>query len=166
MSSFADPAILVPILIFGIGFLCYYVLKKNKRRKYQANEQGDKILEDEPVLCRVADNLTGHISLRTIPFQDIMTVLEIHHTLGRQRDWEGKKVYGLCKHKDGQYEPILPPTEITQSATELYEDMQFPEVEILYDMREEKTFSQKYGQLLWWIAVIGFIIFMMISNNK
>ena len=49
---------------------------------------------------------------------------------------------------------------------ELNYDTEHPEYEIILSklLREEKNFMQKYGQVLWWAAVIGFIIFMMVSG--
>ena len=165
--DFLQPAVIIPILVAGLGWVCWKYRAKClpkyfKKGNVVANKDGDEVEEGAPVYCRVADNNTGRIANILVPYKDIKKTLETYHTLGRQWKRDNKDVYALCKLKDGTYKPIIPPNKISHSPADLHGDLQFPEVAVLMDMREEKAFFAKYGQVLVWAGVMGFIIFMII----
>jgi len=160
-----DPAVFIPILLFFLGLAGYYFWEKRKSKTLQVNKDGKEALGGKPVLCRVADNITGRIYNAWIPFEEIEKIIVAHGSLGRQWKRDNKWVYALCKQKDESYAPIIPPNQVKNSPSGLYADMQFPEVSVLMDMRVDQPFLQRYGQVLWWIAVMGFIVFMMVDSS-
>lgn len=172
MENYTQPMVLIPILIFIALALGYYFFAKARkpRRKLEetgeaaettgTGEEAEKEVIYEPITARVLDNKLGRIYNEEIPASVVKEIVEAHKTLGRQWDRYGKKLYGLIKDAEGNYKPMITPSAISNSPVELHNDMQQPEVEILFDMSADKGFLQKYGQILWWVAVMAFIMFM------
>jgi len=117
--------------------------------------------------CRIADNITGRIYNESITQSQANVIIKEHKTLGRQWDRDGKKIYGLNKYEDPAgnpcFRPIVVPSQITNAPSELHNDMQQPEIAIIMTelmKDEDKNFAEKYGQMLWWIAIMCFLAFM------
>ena len=186
MESYMNPVILVPILLFGVGFLVYYFYRKlgikyPRKKRGETTEDGKTEGEEEkkqqellPLYAMVLDNADPVVRRwywDMIPGNVVGRILEDHKTLGIQHDTEdNKKAHVLIKSLNGEgvasYSPIKIPILKDDSPVELNYDTEHPEYEIILSklLSEDKNFMQKYGQVLWWAAVIGFIIFMMVSG--
>lgn len=172
MGGYLQPNVFIPLIVGILAVVLYFIFTKinqrypRKRPKGKDEEEGESIEPIyEPIEARVADNILGRIYNTTISAKDVKKIIEKYGTLGRRWNREGKQVYGMVKLEDGDYKPIIPPKQISSAPSELHDDMKQPEVEVLMDMREEKSFFGKYGQLLWWTAVMAFIIFMMTQGH-
>jgi hypothetical protein len=176
MESYLNPMILIPILLFavgGIGYYVYYKIGKKypaKKKDGEDKEKAPLYSRFEPIYAQVFDNtlpvprwywatLSGHI---------VEKIVLTHKTLGIQQDTDnGKKAYQLIRTAKEEYHPVGYPRLKDDNPVELNYDTEHPEYEIILQemLTEEKNFMQKYGQVLWWAAVIGFLIFMMVSNH-
>ena len=188
MESYMNPVVLIPILLFGVGAAIYYFRSKieklyPKKKKAGAIEsEPTEIIEGttfEPIYAMVLDNSDPIVKRwywDTIPGSIVKHILEVNKTLGIQHDTEdNKKAHILIKtlepgnlnpNMDKVYKPISIPILKDDSPVELNFDTEHPEYEIILSslLTEEKNFLQKYGMVLWWAAIIGFIIFMMVSG--
>lgn len=159
--------ILVPIILFVVGMAAYVIYTKfykKSKGQGQPGKNGEQKPGGQPVMCRVADNMTLTIYTALVPWEDIKKTLAKHKTLGRRWDRYGTQVYGLCRRLTGSYEPIVVTQKPGQAPSELHEDMQQPEVPVLFDMREEKGIFEKYGKILWWVAIMALIMYFYIES--
>ena len=183
MGSYLSPEIYIPILVFGVGILFYYFYRKvgdmypKKKRDGTKEADGPETKTPpmplgESVYAQVFDN-TGIVPMwywDTIPGNVVSRIMQDHETLGIQQDTDdGKKAYQLVKDKTDKvqsYSPVKYPILKDDDPVSLNYDTEHPEYEVILQemLSEEKNFMQKYGQVLWWAAVIGFIIFMMVSG--
>ncbi len=181
--------ILFAILILGaLGYTIYNKRVKNrqpskpqvdvKKGNESLDNEAKPTIEDEKVndllkrgtvMARIADNITGRIYNTEVTKDTLHKIIQKYGTLGRQWNREGTKIYGFNRFVDESgavaLQPIIPPSEATNSPTDLYNHMQQPEIPILMDMREEKSWAQKFGQVLWWVAVMAFIMFLWATNK-
>ena len=143
------------------------------------DEKTAPIPEPEPIYAIVLDSSDPRVKRwywEMIPGTVVNHILEANNTLGIQHDTEdNKKAHILIKtlepsnldpNMDKVYKPINIPILKDDNPVELNYDTEHPALEILLAdiMTEEKNFLQKYGMVLWWAAIIGFIIFMMVSG--
>ena len=173
MEGYLQPQIIIPVLIVALGIIIWRMFDKRKKQKTETAKPDGKdgsVIKHEPILARVADNITRKIFNRKIQGEVLEAIYkDIPNLGGGTWNRDGKKTIDINRYKDDKGEihwrrfPI--PTGIKNSPQEFHNDMQHPEVEILYDMKEEKSFTDKWGKLIWWIAVIGFIIAIMIQNK-
>jgi len=168
--SFTDPMVYIPVLVSIIAIAGYYYWERLnlwfRHIKKEPTETKDEVEEGE-ILCRIADNITARIGNENITQVQADEIIKEHNTLGRQWFRDGKRIYGLNRYENEKGEiklrPIIVPSQITNSPSQLHNDMQQPEIAIIMTelMRDEdKPFIQKYGQILWWIAIMGFLAFM------
>lgn len=121
----------------------------------------------EIVHARVADNIKGTIYDTEIIKETADKIRAEFGTLGRQWDRYGRKVYALNRFLDDDGEiklrPIKTPAQITNAPAALHNSLQQPEIGIIVAQMmkdDDKTFIEKYGVVLWWLAVMGFLGFM------
>lgn len=180
-----NPAIYVPILIFIAGMGAYLIYNKWFKKPEPIPETlPDTSPGEEPgaetdpvkdyinkmelpdlIPVFILDDQKAMFYDAEITKEEATNILATHKTLGRQFDRDGEKVYYINIEKDGKKRPVPLPKGISNSPTGLYDDMQHPEVAILYDVTPEGTLMSKYGQLLWWVAVIGFIVMLAIQSD-
>ena len=134
------------------------------------NEKGKAVIPQivtEPVLCRVTDCDKSTVENVELSPDVINEVLHKYGTLGRRRNRDGKNVYGLNRLKTGEYAPIITSRDMKHSPIGLHNKIQLPRmaVPVVYDMKEEKAFMEKYGQLLVWGAVMAFIGFLYMTGG-
>ncbi len=172
--NFLQSNVYFPVLVGLCAiFLSYYLFKLYGKKKGGSNQQEKipKVSSDiqypkEGILCRIADNITGRIYNARITPEQAKDILKEHKTLGRQWDREGIKVYGLNKYENDKgiisFRPIQTPSAIDTAPSELHNDIKQPWIGMIMSelLKEDKSFAQKYGQVLWWIAVMGFLLFM------
>jgi len=122
---------------------------------------------NESVLCRVTDCDKSTIETIEVSPEIINKVLQVYGTLGRRRNRDGKNVYGLNRLKTGEYAPIVTSRDMKHSPIALHNKIQLPRmaVPIVYDMKEDKPFLEKYGQILVWGAVMAFIGFLYMTGG-
>ena len=182
MEAYLRPEIFIPIILSAVLAGLYYFYRKMgmkyPRKKRGEPEAGAKpgkepIKVYEPVYAQVFDNtlVVSQWYWETIPGNEVARIIADHKTLGIQQDTDdGKKAYQLVKNVNdegvGSYRPVTYPILKDDNPVELNYDTEHPEYEIILAklLSQEKNFMQKYGQVLWWAAVIGFIIFMMVSG--
>ena len=170
---FQDPALYLPILVGLAGVLAWYVYN----RKYRKAKKGDDKLDgeqteakDTSLLARVYCNLP--LPARIKDDEDITpdeqkAIIERSGTLGQIRDHYGKKKLILYQDDKGDLRPVpIPAVFIKSHPRKLYNDIRQPAAAVVYDMSEEKDFLGKWGKLLWWVAVLAFIMFMVISSMR
>lgn len=168
MSSTLYIVIIVSLAIVG-GL--YYWQKRRVSKKETADEPGEEKAETKgDIFCRIADNITARIYNAYITQEQKDKIIKEFKTLGRQWFREGKRVYALNKYEEQiggnmveKLRPIMIPTQITNAPSELHNDMQQPEIAIIMTelmKDEDKPFIEKYGQILWWIAIMSFLAFM------
>jgi len=174
MEAYTNPMIFIPIIIFLLGGIGFYVFRKinNKypqKRREGKEEERELYSRFDPVYAQVFDN-TGvkpRWYWQTIPGALVEKIFTKYETLGILQDTEdGKKAYQLVRIAKEDYKPIKYPRLKEDNPVELNYDTEHPEYEIILAemLAAEKNFLQKYGQVLWWAAVIGFIIFMMVKG--
>ena len=181
-ALFSNPLIAIGILA-GLGIIAllyYWQSGRGKGKDTEGVSAGGDVIPANGIPAtgkkqakgnipvRIADNITAMIFNTFISPEAAKEVIGIYGTLGRQWEREGKKIYALNRYKDdkdGQVKlrPIVISSQITNAPAELHYDLQQPEVgivisEMLKD--DDKPFLEKYGKVLWWIAVMGFLAFM------
>ena len=181
MEAFLNPAIFIPILIFtlaAIVYLIYSLLQTENTRKGGAPVRAatPKSIACSPIYAFIADNtnrVTPKCYEARLNGDDIERILNNNEDLGIELTLpSGKRGFLLTKNvvtNTKRVEYHLPP-EIPLSKDSpigLNSDTFHFALENLYKIitTVEGSFLQKYGQALWWAAVIAFIIFMMVSNK-
>jgi len=183
MESYFTPSIYIPILIaICAGVVYYFYQSSHKKRvgiaqaKEAAPADDDKLPEvelasvkqfpkNQPVLCFILDNIIGREYNAYVNYKAIVKTMTKWGTLGRVWNRDGKSVLALFKTDDNEYKPLVKPTNIINAATTLWEDTQQHEVPILFDVSEDKSFMDKYGVWIWWLAVMAFIGVMYVQGN-
>lgn len=180
MEGYTDPAVIIPILLSGIFTLLYFVWrywdKKYPRRQRGAVADVDvdvsntEVPKYPSVLAVVFDN-TDRLS--PLVFEDVTIdgfevekiILRSNHLGSQLKLPSGKKGFPLVKNDDG-YDLVEEIELSPDSPIRLNNDTEHGAFAILLKrvLTKEGSFMQKYGQVLWWAAVIGFIIFMMVSG--
>jgi hypothetical protein len=170
MDSYLQPSTLIPILIAVILIGIYFIYSKYFKKKDKIQGENEIAIEHGPVNARIYDNLTGTVYNAKIPGDEAQKIIATFGSLGRKWDRYGKKLYAINKTQDGKgntvYQPVPIPDSIKNSPRSLHDDIQHPEVAIIYgeSMKEDKSFADKWGKLIWWIAVMGIIIWLMMSS--
>jgi len=170
---FSNPLYYVAIIICLVAVGGLYYLRKRSgwirhgKKEGSGFKESNEEVEEGDILCRIADNITGRIYNAWITKKQTDEIIEEHKTLGRQWFRDGKRIYGLNRYEVEvgtiKLRPITIPSQITNAPSELHNDMQQPEIVIIMNellKDEDKPFIEKYGQILWWIAVMGFLAFM------
>jgi len=172
-------------IIAAIGFVALFVYwimtRKNERAPIPATvasaPQADaadlsKLKEryGESVFCRVADNITATIYNAYVPIAEIADVIKTHGALGRQRNREGKQVYGLNRYQDEdsdrvKYRPIdnFIPKGISHAPTELHNSIKQPEIAIAIKAfldDDKNKLLDSILKYLPWLVGLAFILFM------
>lgn len=163
-------AALAGLALFGITFILTRKSGGNQESETEKpnkkDNKEDKPAKDpelaygEPVLCRVADVPASRIYNEYITYNLALEIKRKYNSLGRKLNREGKQVYGLIKTLENEYKPIPIPDRIIYDPHQFFIDMQQQEVPIVMDVTDDEGFMQKYGHLLWWVAVIAFIMFL------
>lgn len=120
------------------------------------------------VFSHVQDDIQGKVYCTDVPLSKITELPNF------KRDFEGKKVFDLVRKErldtesgevSDYYEPIPGPSHYGTSIS-LFYDMQHPEIKIAGKemLTDDKTFMEKYGQILWWGAVMAFIGLMYMQG--
>ena len=160
------PYIAIAIILAGIAYYYFVYRKKHQATKVKAGEATpDGVLG---VLCRIADNITGCIYNATLSPDVCNTIKREYGTLGRQVQRDTDMLFFMNKipseNEDGfAYKPVIIDKKVTNAPSKLHNDMQQPEVGIVMDLlsRDDvKPFLEKYGTVLWWIAVMAFFGFI------
>jgi hypothetical protein len=172
-----------PIFLLGIaavGVFLYLIYRRQNKKGYELDT--DKSEDDSPTdlkskstkgsfLIRLADNVTGRIYNTYLTKESAKEIKQEYTTLGRQWDRDGKKVFGINRfiNEKGEIKlrPIIIPPRINSAPYSLHNDIQQPEMAIVIAelLKEEgKNFLEKYGQVLWWIAVMAVIAFMWANS--
>jgi len=169
------------LLAAGAAFvlLCiYYAYIRIRKPKYQETPAADTKVDNTkdreetggygPIMAGVYDNESRRVDyFCEIPAEIVNKIVGEHGTLGRQWNRDGKYIYAMVKDKKytSGYCPINIEPRSDNDPVKLHYDMQQPEIAVLMNMEEEKNFLQKYGMVLWWVAVMAFIIFMIMSSR-
>ena len=179
MESYAQPTIFIPVLVGLIIVFLYYLLKRRTKGSAKSSHKEElEIVEgiittpyydaDGNIPVRVFDNYLArwYDTLMSIDTADKM--VGAYGSLGRQ--WQGdEKRYFINRFKNARGEeelrPIVAPTKIISGydPTELYQALKQPAIKIITQEMlsdDDKNFIEKYGVVLWWIAVMGFLAFM------
>ena len=176
MENYMDAGIIIPILIFIAAALLYYLYHKMKEKqppKDKVVAEGDTKSSTsqtyEAIYAQVFDNtlVVPRWYWSMIPGVIVSEIIKNYKTLGIQQDTDdNKKAYQLVRLGKYDFKPVSYPTLEADNPVELNYDTEHPEYELILStlLREEKSFMQKYGQVLWWAAVIAFIIFMTVSG--
>jgi hypothetical protein len=178
-----QPQFGIPILLLATGALIWWWRDKKKHKNKIVVKHADNELSFDPVEARVADTITNKIYNSTISSDNVKQILLDFGTLGRRWLREGKYLYGFKKYfkRDDKgaylknekgayivaYKLIDEPDSIKNSPKSLHNDVQQYEVAAIYDEMlkdEDEPFLQKYGKVLWWIAVMAFIAFLYYSK--
>lgn len=187
MNIYGNPLFWVGLIIAAaiLYFYYRYFIRPAKRKiktsdkpetiiadtKKKGENRTDAVIGDGNINVRLADNKTAKIYNTTISEKTALAIFNEYKTLGREWNREGKKLFGLNRFlaNDGtwQLKPIIPPNQITNSPNKLFNDIQQPAIglvvsEMLRD--EDKPFLEKYGVVLWWIAVMGFLMFLWANS--
>jgi len=179
MEAFLNPAIFIPILIFtlaAIVYLIYSFLQTENTRKggTPGRATTPNSIAHSPIYAFIADNtnrVTPKCYEASLNGDDLEKILDKNDDMGIELTLpSGKRGFLLTKNVvDLGVEYHLPP-EIPLSKDSpigLNSDTFHFALENLYKIitTVEGSFLQKYGQALWWAAVIAFIIFMMVSSK-
>ena len=165
-----QPAILIPILIMLVGGIGYYFYTKMDQwwpRKRVEGSKGDDNsnagMPYQPEYAYIHNNKTRKEYEGFIPAEKVADMMGNFKTLGENLTFStGKKGYEVTLKENGDYEPVLltPPGK-NDDPYQLYYETNHPEMSIyMKGMFENKSLLAKYGQVLWWIAVMGFLMFM------
>jgi hypothetical protein len=123
------------------------------------------------IKATVYNNITRALSYETeIPASEVAKIARDNKTLGRQINKDGKYQYAYVLSEDSEtkekiYRPIIMRPLVHYASDKLQFDIDQPEIPVIMDMREEKNFFEKYGQILIWGAIMAFIIFMIVGSK-
>jgi hypothetical protein len=145
------------------------VMSRNKHKTEdnpQTENEVDNISNPDSIPVRIFDCILNTVYNTGVSVETIKSITNTYGGIGRQIKRDGEDRYLLVKTGDNTYKPVSGGIGDANSSAKLYEQMQLPEMEIVMDMREDKSFAQKYGKVIWWLAVIGFLIFLVTSAHK
>jgi len=157
--------ILIILCLAAVGYWYYRQKRKGLGNKEPKKEDGEE--EEGTILCRIADNITCAIGDEFITKAQADIIKNEHGNLGRQWFRYGKRVYGLNRYKEEgggiKLRPITIPSQITNAPSELHNDMQHPELEIIMNdlMKDDgKGFMETYAWIFPWIVALAFLAFI------
>ena len=155
------------MLVGGIGY--YFYTKMDQwwpRKKVEGSKEADTSAADmpyQPEYAYIHDNKTRKEYEGFIPAEKVADMMVNYKTLGENVTFStGKKGYEVILLEDGSYKPVLltPPGK-NDNPFQLFYETTHPEMPFyMKGMFENKSLLAKYGQVLWWIAVMGFLMFM------
>lgn len=175
MEAYMNPMVLIPILTAMAGGIFYYIYtlvnKKYSRKRVKGGPGGIKEeinelikeIEYEPVYAYIHNISTLREYFDFIPGEDVKKIIENYETLGQQLTFDdNKKGYEVVKATDGNYVPVIPPPPgENDDPSQLYYESEHPDIKLMMrSMFANKSLLAKYGQVLWWIAVMGFLMLM------
>ncbi len=179
MSSglFGNPLFYI-VLLVAAGAIGFYYLKGSHGKGGGSKDNGIDIDDEDlsevrdkkgRVLVRVYDNKLLRVYNSVISKQAVGDIKTKCGTLGRQWNREGKSLYAINRYQaeDNNWElrPVLPPSHITYPPTSLHNDLQQPEIGIMFTEMlkaddNDKSFIEKYKHILIWIVGMAFLAFM------
>jgi len=166
-----QPTVIIPVVAGLLLVAAYYIYNRYyKKGKEDEGKLAGELTEarDTALIARVYCNTPLPARIKddqAITPEEQTAILARDGTLGQVRDHYGKKKLILYEDDEGVKHAIPTPAVFIKShPRKLYNDIRQPAASVVYDMSEEKSFVDKYGKLLWWVAVIAFIMFMVISS--
>lgn len=170
--------IVAGVIVVSTGYLLYTLLKKHRiapaKRPQPSKAQAaavttpqapqnpiDRFVEVE---ARVYDNETRTVYNATIAADIVRQIRKEYRNLGRTWIRDGKKVYALNKRENGTYAPVIPTETMEQPPSMAHEAITQPEVDVVFDVSQERNFLQKYGHILLFTGAVIFIMFLLTAN--
>jgi len=162
------PEIFMPVLIglaCGIIYYFYTILNRRYPRKRMGSIEGeeDEEIVYEPVYAYIHDVMSLREYFGFVPAENVKEVMDKYKTLGQQLTFDdNKKGYEMVRQADGNYKPVIPPPPgENDDPSQLYYESEHPDIKLMMkSMFANKSLLEKYGQVLWWIAVMGFLMLM------
>ena len=151
-------------------------LKDNSQDKQDTSDQDDKYEkgmlkyydEHTPTIpVRLCDNLLGQIYDTAISDETALAIIKEHGSLGRRWDRYGKKIYGIVRSRGKdeviKLQPITVQSEISNSPTELFNDLTQPEIKLVISELVKADEKGAWGDVvkyLPWLVALGFLAFL------
>ena len=158
------------IILSGMLGLAFFLIKKIRSDKSKSKGITPEVKGDKEAMVPVAilddSCMPSRLLYEDKKFSEIEEIVKKHGSLDRVWTRDNKRLYALHKTTEG-ISLLVPSYDRGKSPRTLHDDTLLPEMEIIYDMREEKEFLQKYGMVLWGTAIMVLIMFLFVSaDNK
>lgn len=160
--GYANPMVFIPILIGLLGVASYYLWQKMPRGKAKSGTQVEEKKPERLIPVHILDWGEKRDYNSSILESTAIAIKEEHGILGIPLNEDGKGIIVLNKLKNKMW-PIRLPLAMSNAATELHYDVEQPEWPLMVDeilKEDDKPFIEKYGMVLWWMAVMGFLAFL------
>lgn len=178
--------IVVVVSLAGIVGIWYLI---NRRGGAKTSSGGSEKPAKGDLTLRVVDVERAEIYLETVSADQFKAIMRDNNgVVGIPRKHRGVMVYYMRKTRiednaeapaptteatapappsKYRYAPIIATSEIKHSAAELYQRVKQPEQAVphMYDMSADKANVSSYGQIIWWVAVMAFIMFLFVSGG-
>lgn len=171
-GNFSNLTVILAISIAAIIGLAYFIYIRLQKQRDHAEIQHDKptkggLIKGEPepiVPVAILDDsgMPPRLRYDTMPYSEIKAIADREGGIDRVWTRSDKRLYALYQNIDG-FSLLKQTYNRSHSPRILYDDTQLPEIEITHDMSEDKNFIEKYGMILWWVAVMAFIMFLWVN---
>lgn len=161
-------------LVLAIGVTIFYLWSRHKKRKPAKSSKPETEVEETgidqfvAVEARVYDNETRTAYNATIPGKTVREIRQKCNNLGRKWLKDGKWLYALNKKESGQYVPVSVPQTMENPPSELHRALMQQEIDIVYNVDQEKSFAQKWGHVLLFtgacVAVLALFILQRMQS--
>jgi hypothetical protein len=129
---------------------------------YTKGKKGEKIYP--PTKAYVYNDIIGRCGPTILTSRIVGQIIQQYHSLGRPLNHNGEDIPYLIHTEDDKYKPCIFPYSEINSSNILHRAMQHPEIPIVWDVKPEKSFVEKYGMFMLFAGVI--IFFMFISSTS
>ncbi len=180
MDVFLNPLFWLAVVVAGGLYYLYLTWdKKRKGKSHKSVTNNQQVVEDSQKIPKrfdesegdipviIHDNLMARWYEAHITEDTALGIIKGFQSLGRQWDYNGKKVFSLIRKKLNDGKMVLCPLQINSdifySSNEFYNDLQQPEIPIAmqhFMKADAKSLGDKVMEFLPWLVALGFLAFL------